>query len=159
MLGAAHGALRALLQQKLEGAANGGPPASNGSAADKNGSSARDGSAASHGAEGAGAPPPSTPMAKMLPRVSRLVPTITAEDVGANPIAAAIAQAPAATPWPPPWPRSTTHAHPPRPHRPAGARAGRVQLDGVHRRPAVFALTFVSLRYTVCAKWNNSKMR
>ena len=62
MLGAAHGALHALLRQKLDPGA----------------------------AEGAGALPMGTPVAKLLPRMAKLLPTLTAEDFGANPISAAI---------------------------------------------------------------------
>ena len=62
VLAAAHGALHTLLRQKLDGGA----------------------------AEGAGALPAGTPVAKLLPRMAKLLPTITAEDVRANPISVAI---------------------------------------------------------------------
>ena len=62
VLAAAHGALHALLRQKLDAGA----------------------------AEGAGALPTGTPVAKLLPRMAKLLPTITAEDLHANPISVAI---------------------------------------------------------------------
>ena len=66
VLAAAHGALHTLLRQKL------------------------DGGAAEGAAEGAGALPAGTPVAKLLPRMAKLLPTITAEDLRANPISVAI---------------------------------------------------------------------
>ena len=78
MLAAAHAALHELLRQKLDTGA----------------------------AEGAGVLPAGTPVAKLLPRMAKLLPTITAEDFGANPISVAIAkvcgrgEAWAAAPWP-----------------------------------------------------------
>jgi len=42
--------------------------------------------------EGAGALPASVPMAKLIPRLSKLLPTVTADDLGANPIAKAVAE-------------------------------------------------------------------
>ena len=66
VLAAAHGALHALLRQKLDAGT----------------------------AEGAGAlpagTPAGTPVAKLLPRMAKLLPTITAEDLHANPISVAI---------------------------------------------------------------------
>ena len=67
VLAAAHGALHTLLRQKLDG-----------------------GGAAEGAAEGAGALPAGTPVAKLLPRMAKLLPTITAEDLRANPISVAI---------------------------------------------------------------------
>ena len=62
MLAAAHDALHALLRQKLDAGS----------------------------AEGAGALPTGTPVAKLLPRMAKLLPTIAAEDLRANPISVAI---------------------------------------------------------------------
>jgi len=67
VLAAAHAALHELLRQKLDTGA----------------------------AEGAGVLPAGTPVAKLLPRMAKLLPTITAEDFGANPISVAIAKVPA----------------------------------------------------------------
>ena len=65
VLGAAYEALHSLLRLKLE---------------------------AGTATEGAGALPASVPVAKLIPRLSKLLPTVTADEPGANPISKAVAE-------------------------------------------------------------------